>query len=77
MAYNEPTVVSHFGRPQPAADLWRIREFLRRKLFSQLLEMRGDCEKHAAALRGDPREIGDALAALQRALERGLADRLS
>jgi hypothetical protein len=74
MAYVEPTSITHFDRPRPPVEAWRIREWLRRKHFSVLAEMRGDLEKHATSLRGNPRDLGDALAALTRVLERALAN---
>ncbi len=74
MAYAEPTVMTHIGHEPGPPGAWRVREFLRHKMFPVLLEWRGDLERHGAVVRGDPCDIGDALTTLRHALERGLAD---
>jgi hypothetical protein len=78
MALEEPVAMGTYLHAQPTAEAWRMREFLRRKMYSVLLEQRGALEKHAPALNGDARDLRaafDALAAYRDALDRLLGER--
>jgi hypothetical protein len=73
MAYTAPIRVDYSGRLQPA-DAKDQRTYLRTGIRRMILHWRGKCEERAHVLRVDPRDVGDAFTALERAVDRSCAE---